>query len=209
MDDRKLTEKESIELISSMINRTKRRLCLGDGNIMLLWGYITVSLSALVWILLITTHNPAVNWLWFLIWIIGGTAMPRMLRKKRIEKGAVTYTDTISKNIWKIVSFAGIAMTFICLGFLLFGSKDCWSSMLVYALLFVGFAETAQGIIIQEKSLIWGGSAGLIAGAVTVCCIAAGVPLYVNWYLPMFMAAFIAMMIIPGHILNHKAKSAQ
>lgn len=38
MEDKKLNEKESLELISCMIQNTRRKLELGDGNSMLLWG---------------------------------------------------------------------------------------------------------------------------------------------------------------------------
>ena len=77
MEDRKLTEKESLEVITSMIARTKQRY-IGDGNIMLMWGYLCVAVAAAIWILTACTHNGAWSWLWFLIWIIGGTATPIM-----------------------------------------------------------------------------------------------------------------------------------
>lgn len=67
MEDKRINERESIEIITSMIARTKERYSLSNGNIMLMWGYLTVGISALVWVLLALTHNPAVNWLWFLI----------------------------------------------------------------------------------------------------------------------------------------------
>lgn len=51
MEDKKLTEKESLEVITSMIARTKARY-LGSGNILLMWGYLVVFVSILVWILL-------------------------------------------------------------------------------------------------------------------------------------------------------------
>ena len=50
MEDRKLTEKESIELITSMINRTKERY-IGSGNMMLMWGYLILAVTVLVWFL--------------------------------------------------------------------------------------------------------------------------------------------------------------
>lgn len=87
MEEKKLSERESLEVIMAMINRTKERYMLGDGNILLMWGYVVIAVSALVWALLALTHNPAVNWLWFLIWIIGGIATPVMARKKQIDKG--------------------------------------------------------------------------------------------------------------------------
>ena len=44
MEDRKLTEKESLEVITSMIALTKQRY-IGDGRILLLFGYLTVAVS--------------------------------------------------------------------------------------------------------------------------------------------------------------------
>ena len=48
MEDRKLTEKESLEVITSMIARTKAKY-LGSGNILLMWGYLIAITSILVW----------------------------------------------------------------------------------------------------------------------------------------------------------------
>lgn len=206
MEDRKLTEKESLDVITSMIARTKERY-IGDGNIMLLWGYLTVAVTALVWIMLLLTRHPAWNWLWFLIWIVGGTLTPIMARKQQKKAGVKSYSDRISSRIWSVVGWSAIFSTFCCLGFLLLGGVDAWSMMFVLALIIVPFAEIVQGIIVNERSLVAGGGIGLAIGIFTICCIAGNVPLVVDWFMPLFMLAFAAMMIVPGHILNHKAKS--
>lgn len=67
MEERIITKAESIETITSMISRTKDRLVNGCGNMLLMWGYLTVAVAALIWVLLVTTSNPAVNWFWFSI----------------------------------------------------------------------------------------------------------------------------------------------
>ena len=206
MEERNINEKESIEIIAAMISRSKDRVAKGAGNIMLMWGYLTVLITALVWALLITTHNPAVNWLWFLIWIIGGIATPIMAKKEQHEKGMKSYSDKLGSQVWSVVGFSAIAATFCCLGFLLIGGKDSWSAMFAFALIIVPFGEIAQGLIIKEKSLVAGGSIGMAAGLFTLCCIAGGVALKATWFMPMFIVAFAAMMIVPGHILNCKAK---
>lgn len=206
MEEKRINEKESIELIATMIRQTKSRLNLGDGNILLLWGYLTVGVALLVWGLLLFTGHPAVNWLWFLIMIIGGIVSPRMTKAQRLKSGVTSYIDKISAGIWQTVGYCGIVLTILCLGFLLFGGKDCWSTMLVFALLIVGFGETIQGMVVSEKSVTVGGATGIFAGMATMACIAGGVPLYANWYFPVFIASFICMMIIPGHILNRKAR---
>lgn len=206
MEERNITEAESIAIITSMIARTKDRLVKGCGNILLMWGYVSIAVAALIWVLLVTTKHPAVNWLWFLIWLIGGTATPIMAKRKRREMGVMSYTDRLTSNMWSVVGWSAIASVSLCLGFLLIGGKDSWSMMLAFALIIVPMAEIMQGLIIKEVSLIAGGGIGLLIGLFTVCCISAHVALMATWFMPLFIIAFAAMMIVPGHILNAKAK---
>lgn len=206
MEERKITESESIEIITSMITRTKDRLVKGCGNILLLWGYLSIAVAALIWVLLVATENPAVNWLWFLIWIIGGIATPIMSKRKRSDAGVVSYTDRLTSNVWTVVGWTAMVSVFLCLGFLFICGKDSWSMMLAFALIVVPMAEIMQGLIIKEKSLIAGGSIALLIGLFTMCCIAAHIALVATWFMPLFIIAFTAMMIVPGHILNSKAK---
>lgn len=205
MEERKLTEKESLEIITSMIERTRERY-IGDGRIMLMWGYLTVVLTAIIWTLIGVTHNPVWNWLWFLLWIIGGTLTPIMDKKMQHEKGFKNYSDTVTSRIWSTVGFSAIVATAICLAFLLVGGIDAWSMMFAIALVIVPFAEIASGIVVKEKSLIIGGAIGLSAGLFTMACIAGHVALYASWFMPLFIIVWVVMMIIPGHIINYKAK---
>lgn len=204
MDEKKLTEKESLELITSMIKRTRERY-IGDGNIMLMWGYLTVVVTALVWIMLVATHNPAWNWLWFAIGIVGGIATLIMSKRSEKKCGVKSYSDKITSQIWLTVGLASIVASLFCFGFALKGF-NAWGMMFAIPLLIVPMAEIAQGIIVEEKSLIVGGAIGLCVGLFTFCCLVGNVRLLINWFLPLFMVAFACMMIIPGHIINHKAK---
>lgn len=206
MEERKITEAESIEIITSMISRTKDRLVKGCGDILLLWGYLTIAVAALIWVLLVATHNSTVNWLWFLIWLIGGIITPIMAKRKRRETGVMSYTDRLTSNMWSVVGWTAIVSVFLCLGFLLIGGKDSWSMMLAFALIVVPMAEIIQGLIIKEISLIAGGCIGLLIGLFTMCCISAHIALMATWFMPLFIIAFAAMMIVPGHILNSKTK---
>ena len=42
MEEKKLNERESLELITRMIQETKNKLEVGDGNVLLIWGYVSV-----------------------------------------------------------------------------------------------------------------------------------------------------------------------
>lgn len=209
MDDKPINERESIEIITSMITRTRERYMLGDGDIMLMWGYVTLGVSALVWSLLALTHNPAVNWLWYLIWIIGGIATPVMVKKKIVKKGVKTYTDKLVSRLWMTVGYSAMVCTAVCLGLFFLKGADAWASMFIFALIIVPFAEIANGIVLNEKSFILGGAVGLAAGIFVTCCIAARIALISTWIMPLFIFAFVCMMIIPGHVINHKAKTAR
>lgn len=205
MEDKKLTEKESLEVITSMIARTKVRY-LGSGNILLMWGYLAVFTSILVWILLAATQQNVWNWLWFAIPVIGMPLTAIMSRREKRTDGAVTYSDKITSHLWSIFGVSEIVLTLICLGFSLIGGIKCWTAMIVYTIIAAPFAEIAQGLIVKEKSLTWGGIVGLAIGMVLVCCVTGKIPLLANWFMPLFILFWVVMMIVPGHIINHKAK---
>lgn len=206
MEDKKLTEKESIALITEMISRTKDRY-IGSADIMLVWGYLTVAVAIAVWLLLVCTHNGAWNWLWFAIPVIGGTATALMSRKERRATGAVSYSDKITSQLWTAVGLTFAAAAAVCLALSLAGLGCCWSAMFVLALVVTPMAEIVQGIVFKEKSLSVCGGIGLLAGLFTLCWTAAGEPLRADIFMPLFIAAFTIMEIIPGHILNRKYKA--
>lgn len=203
MDDKKITQQESITIITEMISRTKQRY-IGDGNIMLMWGWLTIAVSAIVWTALAFTKNPQMNWLWFLIPLIGGTATPIMAKKSERDHGVKTYSDKISSQIWLAVGLIAIAATIVCMAFE-FAGICTWSLMFIYALIIVPLAEIVQGLIVREKALVIGGAFGIALGLFTTSCIICHITLYAYWFLPTFMLAFACMMLIPGCVINHKA----
>ncbi len=208
MEEKKLNSQESLELITSMINKTKRKMHVGQGNLLLWWGYVSAIVGLLVGVsLLLTGGNPACNWLWFLIWIVGGIGMLVILRKDkgRIEKEPFTYVDRITSNLWGTIGWMFALGTILSIAFLFFG-KDTWVIMLVFAFLLGGFGASVQGFILQEKSMVAGGAFGLVAGTFVLCCVLSDIPLKVWWIIPLFVLCFVVTMIIPGHILNAKAK---
>ena len=51
MEEKKLSEQESLELISQMIRSTRKNMEVGSGNQFLYWGYFTAALSVLLYLL--------------------------------------------------------------------------------------------------------------------------------------------------------------
>ena len=205
MEERKLNEKESLELIARMISNTRSRLQTDNGNVYLLWGYTSVAVALLIYAIGFFSTHPGWNFLWFLIWVIGGTLTGHILKKEKEKEAPKSYTDRLTGGLWSIVGYCALIATTLCLYFMLFRGSDCWPLLLVFSLFVIGFATSMQGIILKEKSLIYGGGIGMLAGGWVTCCLMAGIPLLNTWMTPLFIISFICMMIVPGHLINRKA----
>ena len=101
MEDRKLSEKESLDIITQMINSSKRNMKVGSGNVLLYWGYFTVLLSVVISSLIVYTQNYIWSWGWMLMFAVG----PVISYKQRgCEPAVVTYTDAGTEGSRSIYS---------------------------------------------------------------------------------------------------------
>ena len=205
MDEKKMTAQESLEIITSMIDRTKERY-FGNGNILLLWGCLTVVITIIVWILLLLTRQPIWNLFWIALPVIGIPLTSIIAKKQNIKDRGKTYSDKIISKMWMITGLSFVVMAIACFLFKAIGNICCWSTFLPFTLIVIPLSILVQGLIIKESSMIGGGFLALIIGIFTLCCVSANIPLGVNWFLPLFMISFIFMMIIPGVVLNHKIR---
>ena len=99
MEDRKLSEKESLDIITQMINSSKRNMKVGSGNVLLYWGYFTVLLSVVISSLIVYTQNYIWSWGWMLMFAVG----PVISYKQRgCEPAVVTYTDKTISSVWQV-----------------------------------------------------------------------------------------------------------
>ena len=205
MNENKMTAQESLEVITSMINRTKERY-FGNGNILLLWGFLTVAVTILVWIMLLTTQKPIWNLFWIALPVIGIPLTSIIAKKQSIKDGGKTYSDKVISKLWLITGLLFVVMAIACFLFKAIGNICCWSTFLPFTLIIIPLSILAQGLIVKESSMIGGGFFALIIGIFTLCCVSTNIPLGVNWFLPLFIVSFIFMMIIPGFVLNYKIK---
>ena len=207
MEEKRLTEQESLALIAGMIQRTKQRTGLDSGTPLLLWGYTSAITAVLVFAALMLTRSPKSLLLWALIPLVGGPLNLRFASRKKETGGeAKSYTDIITDRLWMTVMFSELIAAAICAGFSCFGHHCVWVLMFIYSLMAVGSASTAQGIIIRENSLVVGGLVGVAGGLFVTACKIAQIPLNAAWAMPLFVVCFMMMTVIPGHIINRKAR---
>ena len=104
MEERKLDARESMELISRMIQNTRNRLENHAGRPFLVWGYTTVGIALLNYWFNIAGCHPAWCFTWFLIPIIGCLLMRLFPDKKPTEPR--TEIDRIVGKVWLVSSLS-------------------------------------------------------------------------------------------------------
>lgn len=192
MEERKISEKESIELISRMIRNTQRKMEQGAGTPMLIWGLATVVTTLTIWIIIRLTHNYYWNYLWFAIPVIGCIGM--LLRKKQ-PKGVRTYIDKMIAYIWLVLGGTGFILS--CLSIL----NIMWPFPILFVIILImGMGTVLTGLVTEFKPFIIGGIIGMLLGIIQY--------LTKNYDVEMltFAVAFFIMMVVPGFILNYRAK---
>ncbi len=191
MEERKLTEKESLELISQMIQNSRKNVDYAAGNPALLWGYVTVITSLLVYGSWQLTHSHLVMWLWFLIPIAGGIGMFIASRNK--PKLVKTHLDKVLNAVWTVLGCS--CMLLMLPAYLLPGG---FPIMFAIALL-VSQAITITGWVVSYKPYMIGGIIGIALSF--LCLMVKGVDQCL-----IFAVIFIIAEIIPGHMLNNEMK---
>lgn len=194
MQEKPLNEKESLELITRMIQNTQQKLERRAGAPMLIWGYATVIASIFVLVVLTLTSDYRCNYFWFMIPVIGVTCM--LLRKKQ-PKGVYTYIDKVVGYIWLVLGVTGSILSVISI-FSFMGNFP----ILFIIIIIMGIGSVLTGLVTEFKPMIVGGVIGLVISISHQL-----VPTY-NMKIITFILAFVAMYIIPGHILNYRVKKA-
>ncbi|MCI9607089.1 MAG: hypothetical protein HFJ94_02790 [Muribaculaceae bacterium] len=209
MEDKKLTPQESMELIASMIQSTRRRVALPDLRISVMWAALSIITAATAWILLSTTHNPLFNFVWFAIPVIGIPASIILANAKREKSGAKTYLDKVSDGVWKCVGYIAIGLTIGCFIAQQCGYPMAWLSMLYYAFIVVGFGAIVSGLLLRENSYVFGGLFSVFSGFAIIICNVCQIPLLYSWVVPLYILCFLLMFIVPAFIISRKLKAEE
>ncbi len=193
MEEKILSEKESLELISKMISEAKNKLEKGGGNIFLFWGYLSASISLIVYVLMNLTDSYHVQWLWFLIPVIGYPSM--FFMKGMRHKASVTFIESVISKIWIVIGvctfFASISIVY---DYTLF-------PILFTMSLIITAGVAMSGLVLKFKPVAIAGFIGIILSFVLLLVSGRNQIL-------IFAAMSVIMMIIPGHIINNNRKNA-
>ena len=202
MQNKNFSEAQSLGLITSMIQDSRARLARNSGTPFLIWGYTTVAISILNYILF--QYDIKCWWLWWLIPIIGWVGM--MIWGKH-DNGAKNYIDRVISIIWSVI---GVSFLWIMLAFVYYHAP-----ILFLVILMAGMGTTMTGFVIRDRATKIG---GIVAMASSILFPVKhwlmiryvdidDAALLSEWHCAdclLFAAIFFFMMVIPGHILNRK-----
>ncbi|MDL2265399.1 hypothetical protein LJC57_02040 [Parabacteroides sp. OttesenSCG-928-G07] len=201
--EKELNEKESLQLINSMIAEARNNVSKGDGKILLFVGYSLVVISLLNAVLLHLLASPYMaSWVWFLMFPV--TFLVFWCSGKLDKKALIrTHIDTIATKVWKCFVWSMILLFLLVIGFAIaLGNSGIEMMITPMILLLVGFAQYVVGIAYKFKPFVRG---ALIFWLGSILCV-------VYFYFMrepsgqyiIFALSVIGGFIVPGHILNRK-----
>lgn len=186
-----MSEKESMELITSMINKAKNRFS-ERGYLYLLWGWVILVCCIAQFVLLHFVDYEIASYVWFLTWIVVIYQTIYIRKSKKTQK-AKTYTDEIIAIVWITFFICLMLVTFICIQFKKFE--------MIYPVMLVlyGIPTFLSGFIMKFKPLMMGG----------ICCwVLALISPFIafEYQLLLIALAVIAAWIFPGYLLQRRFK---
>ena len=193
MEERTLSEKESMLLIASMINKAKNQVS-ENGFLYIIWGWIILICSVVQFLSDRFFHYPEANYIWFSTYGVLLFQIIYLVRKKKSGL-AKTYTEEINGFVWIAFAVGAMLMVFTCSRF------QAPQLILPLLLVFYGLPTFLSGAILKFSPLIIGG----------ICCwILAFASTFITpeFQLILIATAVIVAWLIPGYLLQIKYKKA-
>lgn len=193
MEDRKLNETESLELITRMIQNSKKNVTRNAGGPLLIWGYATVITSLLVYAGWMLTKENAVMFGWFLIPVFGGLGNLWFGRRNKAEL-TKTHLDFVIGSIWMVLGLVCMGVSVSAFFFSL--------PILFFVAILMGAGSTLTGCVTKHRVLTNWGIIGILLSF--LCLVVRGPEQILA-----FAGIFLVMMVVPGHILNAETKKEE
>lgn len=208
MEDKKITEQESLNLISNMIKQTNNHMALGAGNTFVAWGVILCVVSLSASIVIAMTHNGLWMWLYMAILIIGLPVEWWMKQsiKQRNNGHVKTYIEDSIEKVWKCIG--AILMFYPAMLVILHGFVEphVWMTMFFLGMFLPALGSYITGVMLKSKGIE---RVSIVAGGMCLMYLAMMVePDFVMTLRLTFIFPVCAVfsLIIPGVLINRKAE---
>jgi len=190
MQTENLSPQDSIDLIQSMINKTKNAVA--DNSVFfLLWGWVVFGACVVQYVLKNMLHYQYHYYAWFLI-IIGIAGSVYLGVQQGKKQKVKTYVSESINYLW-----ISIGITYFALGFIF--AKIGYQNSFTFYILLYGIGCFVTGRLIKFSPLVWGG-----IGAWLLAVLSA----YLDYDTNILVSAISILIsyIIPGYLLRMKYK---
>ncbi|MEM9051555.1 MAG: hypothetical protein AAGC47_05840 [Bacteroidota bacterium] len=188
-----MTEKESLEIIMNMIDRTKENLKEQSG-FYLIWGWSIFTAAIVEYVLFVFVDYPHHYFVWPVAILIAVASTIFLATKMNGKKQVTTYADKALNYLWATWS----AMLLLVLVFPAVGGIS-WGVSYVLIIALYGMGTLISGGILSFKPLIVGGIISLAIALVTMIT---------GWFndfpsmLLALSASICSSFLIPGFLLR-------
>jgi len=204
----KLTEQESLNIINEMIVRARSNVQKGSANSMIYTGYAVAFVAILNFILFNTLPESYLNWsfsVWFLM--IPSFIIDYYVRRK-VDRSAIvkTHINSIISTLWN-----GFSISVFVLLSVLFSASfvyKTWHYFVVITpviMVIVAIGEFVMAKAYRFKPFLWGAIIFWV-GALLCCFISFFMQKIVDTQFLILALCMISGFVIPGKMLNKKAK---
>lgn len=180
---------DSIELIQSMITKTKANL--GENRIyFLLWGWVTFTAIVSQFILKVVLRNGHHYLVWLIVIPTCIVSIMYSVRDSRRGRTVRTYVGESMGSLW-----TGVGISFFVLSVIISNHPQGWMDAWPLFILFYGLGTFVSGRILQFRPLVIGGIFNWVLAIVSIF-------VAFDYQLLLAAAAILTSYIIPGHLLG-------
>lgn len=151
MEERNITEQESLAIIQEMINKSKKQLT-DRSKYFMMWG-VAVFACAIIQYFLLRNLQPHTQMVWLSMPVLAVIQLSLSIRDRKKEK-VLSHNTAAIGSVW-----LALGISFFILAFL---SSRISFDMFPFLILLYGIGTFITGRIIQFKPLIFGGLACFI-----------------------------------------------
>jgi cation transport ATPase len=191
MEEKNITEQESLAIIQQMINKSKKQLT-DRSKYFMMWG-VAVFACAIIQYLLLKNLQTNTQRVWLAMPVLAIVQLFMSIRDRKKEK-VVSHNTAAISSVW-----LALGISFFILAFLSFRISF---EIFPFLILLYGIGTFVTGRIIQFTPLVWGG---------IVCFMLSILITYIDGAEKLLILALsvVVSYIIPGILLKREFKNQQ
>lgn len=206
MKEIKISEKESLELISQMIKQSQKGVAEDAGMPFIAWGVIMMVVSIIIGLGIAFTENGHWMWGYFAIPILG--FLYNFITKRRMNNSEAprvkTYIEDTMEQVWKGIGMILIGYPIILL-ILRIDQPKAWIGMFFLGVFLPILGSYLMGLLLKMKELTRSMIFPLYMSLMLLSDLMMNNTMTnkYNFYFALFA---LFSMVLPGIIINKKAK---